>query len=68
MKQARHHSKGAWGEKIHCPVLIYNDVCCRSACGMLWYRPKKRIKPGEVDCKLCKKTEIYKDAVRRTGK
>ena len=65
MKEARHHTKGAYGKKIHYPLLIYNDVCCRTACGMLWYRPKKTIKQDEVECKLCQRTEIFKDATRR---
>lgn len=68
MKKARHHDKGAYGKKIHHPLLIFNDVCCRTSCGMLWYRPKKRIRLDEVDCELCKKTEIFKDALKRTRK
>ena len=46
--------------KTHYPVLIYNDVCCRTACGRTWYRPRKKIKPDEVDCEGCRITTIFK--------
>ena len=47
-------------KKIHYPVLIYNDVCCSTACGRLWYRQRKKIKPSEVDCEACRNTHLFK--------
>ena len=53
-------ANSGYSELIHYPVLIYNDVCCQTACGYLWYRPRKKIKGSEVECKNCKKTNIFK--------
>lgn len=52
--------KDVYGSLIHYPVLIFNDVCCQTACGLTWYRPRKKIKADEVQCKSCKKTKIWK--------
>ena len=49
-----------YGKKVHYPVLIYNDCCCGTACGICWYRPRKEIKRDEVECKACKRTDIFK--------
>ncbi len=50
-------------KKTHYPVLIYNDVFCITACGRPWYRPRKKIKPDEVDCLGCERTTIFKAKV-----
>ena len=57
-----------YSKLIHFPCLIFNDVCCETACGYLWYRPKKKIHVDEVQCKRCKATNVFQDAVARKRK
>ncbi len=52
-----------YSKKIHHPVLIYNDVCCGTACGKIWYRPRKRIRRDEVECLACKRTKVFRQEV-----